>query len=99
MRDLHLSELIGQPALEALQIEADRRELDDAYTPYPGGIPDEVGAEMAAAFGWDVPPTDEELEADYAARRCDEAELLAQYAGLQDRLDCELIELIASPLG
>src|SRR5215204_3122311 len=54
--------------------------------------------EMAAAFGWDEPPTDEQAEADYAAERCDEEELLAMYPGLRDRPDAELIEMIADPL-
>lgn len=89
--------LTGNPSLEAAEIEA--ADMADAGFA-PAGLPDspDLEREMAEAFGWDVPPTDEQAEADYAARQCDEAELLAKYPGLACRTDAELIELIADPL-
>jgi hypothetical protein len=36
-------------------------------------------------------------EAEYAAKRCDEQELLDRYVGLLDKPDAELIDLIADP--
>ena len=76
---------------------ADRNSGDNPFSDGPV-IGAEVAAEMAKAFGWDVPPTDEELEAQYAARRCDEEELLARFPGLYDKPDGELIALVAEPL-
>ena len=91
---LPISYLTGNPHLEALELEDEMRE--DARTRYPG-LPDDpaLEMEMATAFKWDVPPTDAELEEDYTARRCDEAELLAKYPGLRGKSDQELIGLIA----
>ena len=64
-------------------------------------LPDDVDleAEMAAAFGWDVPPTDEQMEADHVARMCEGEELLARFPGLLKRPDAYLIKQIADPLG
>lgn len=60
-----LSYLIGNPELDRMEIEDEMRE--DARFPYPSGaLPDELAAEMDAAFGYDVPPTEAEME---AARR------------------------------
>jgi hypothetical protein len=43
------------------------------------------------------PVSDEQSDAEYAARRCDEQELLDRYCGLLDKPDDELIELVADP--
>jgi hypothetical protein len=64
---------------------------------------------MAAAFGWDEPPTDEQAEADYAAEQCAAAvaadpydfeaaaDLVAKFPGMGLMSDAELIEIVADP--
>ena len=91
-----LSYLIGNPDLDAAEILAGYYE-EVGFA--PAALPDspDLEREMAEAFGWDVPPTEEQMDRDYAARRCDEAELLAAYPGLHDKPDVFLIDLIASP--
>ena len=42
--------------------------------------------------------TSEDLERQYASRRCDEQELLDRYPGLLDQGDADLIEIVADPL-
>jgi hypothetical protein len=44
-----------------------------------------------------APASDEQTDAEYAARRCDEQELLDRYCGLLDKPDDELIGLVADP--
>src|SRR3954447_16366540 len=53
--------LIGNPTLDAIEIEQEMRE--DARIPFASGLPDEVTAEMGAAFGYGLPPSGEEIEA------------------------------------
>lgn len=95
MDSFSIRSLTGNPSLEQMDIEDQMRA--DSRVRFSDGLPDDVAAEMAAAFGWDEPPTDDELEADYAARRCDEEELLARFPGLRDRSDQELITVVAYP--
>ena len=96
MSEYPISFLIGNPNLDAAEILAGNYE---AVGFAPVALPDspDLEREMAEAFGWDVPPSEEEMDRDYAARRCDEAELLAAYPGLHDKPDAFLIDLIANP--
>ena len=96
MEEYSIEALTGNPDLEAAEI-LDRQREEVGFS--SAALPDspDLEREMAEAFGWDVPPTEEELEEQYAAAKCDEAELLAKYPGLRDQPDDFLISLIADP--
>ncbi len=44
-----------------------------------------------------LPPSVVDAEAEYAAQRRDEAELIAKFPGLRDKTDAELITAVADP--
>lgn len=95
MRDYSLTELTGNPLAEQMEIEGDGydcRRPSDALPDSP-----DLEREMAEAFGWDADPTDEQMEADYAARQCDESDLLARYPDLQAMDSDALIALVDNP--
>ena len=99
MQQYSIEALTGNPFLDEAEILDGYRE-DVRQHPRPSdALIDSVAAEMAEAFGWDVEPTEEETEAQYAASRCDEAELLARYPGLQTQSDSFLIEFVGNPPG
>lgn len=95
MESYTIRDLTGNPDLDAAEIE-DLNMTDAGIR--PAGLPDspDLEREMSEAFGYDVPPTDEQMEDDYAARRCDEAELVAKFPGIKDKSDAELIEVVAT---
>lgn len=97
MSQYSITELTGNPLAEATEIEGDAydgRRPSDALPDSP-----DLEREMAEAFGWDIDPTEAEMEQQYAAMKCDEADLLARHPGLSGATDQTLIDLIADPAG
>lgn len=93
MREYTLTELTGNPLAEAAEIQGDGY---DWLRP-SDALPDDVEAEMAAAFGWDVEATNEETDAHYGATKCDAADLIARHPHLVAATDDQLIDLIGEP--
>jgi hypothetical protein len=97
MTSFNFRDLCGNPDLEQAEIDATNR--DDAMIPFAGGIPDDVAAEMDAAFGYGLPLSESEMEAQAAehdadCRRNDEAALLAEWPAVLKMSDTKLISIV-----
>ena len=95
-------ELCGNDEMERAEMDAADR--DDALIPFAGGIPDDVAAEMDAAFGYSLPLTEAEMEAhaaehDADVRRNDEAAFLAEWPDIPKMRDSSLIAILSLPSG
>ena len=97
-----IRDLTGNDSLDRAEIDAANR--DDAMVPFAGGLPDDVAAEMDAAFGYSLPLTEAEMEAhaaehDADVRRNDEAAFLAEWPDIPKMRDSSLIAILSLPSG
>jgi hypothetical protein len=69
--------------------------LQRGESPYDQLTPAERAA-LLAPIGT-AQASDEQSEAEYAGKRCDEQELLDRYPGLLDKPDDDLIDLVGNP--